>query len=90
MGLFGNKKKQEMAEDALLIKAQALIDQTKKGLAQVSLELILRLQLRDDITYLEKQMEKYRKKQGEKEKEALSDAICRLETTSGNILRDRI
>lgn len=90
MGLFGNKKKQEMAEDALLIKAQALIDRTKKGLDQVGLELILRLQLRDDITYLEKQMEKYRKKQGEKEKEALSDAICRLETTSGNILRDRI
>lgn len=90
MGLFGNKKKQEMTEDALLINAQALIDQTKEGLSKAGLELILRLQLKDDITYLEKQMEKYRKKQGEKERAALSDAICRLETTSGNILKDRI
>lgn len=66
--------------------AVAMLLDVKKRSGEVGMELIYRLQLRDDMNLLEKQIAAYRKNPSEKNKEALANAMVRLKTSSEGIL----
>lgn len=71
----------------LVVNGQTLVDETRRLVKERNVELVGKLQLRDDCAAIERAIKKLEKgKYKQKDVDALKLAIIRLQTTSKAIL----